>query len=133
MNQEIFRSDKYFIMFDFKTSHRQLLLRAQKGGEVKYNTDIIFFDTTYVQLLSGMKSISIKLCDGLANMNYSPVRKYLSNSETNHLFEIESESEKYYIAASFVRVFENELEFHESILGFSGLGREMEIASSFRS
>jgi hypothetical protein len=130
MNQEIFASDRYFTMFDFKISHGQFLLRAQKRGEARYNVDIVFFGTTYVQLPSGLKGVRIRICDGLVDVHYESVRKYLNSEDTNHLFEVESENEKYYVAASFVRIFENELEFSESSLGFDGMGREREIASS---
>ena len=50
----------------------------------------------------------------------------------NFLFEIESSSEAYYIAAAFVKVFENSLNFNESSLNFESKGRETEIATSLK-
>jgi hypothetical protein len=48
-----------------------------------------------------------------------------------HLFVIESGGERYYLAASFVKVFENELEFNQTSLGVLGYqGRDKEIATS---
>ena len=62
-------------------------------------------------------------------IEYESVKKYLSH-ENNNLFEIVSGAEKYYIAASFVKVFENVLEFNETSLGHEKKGLEKEIASS---
>ena len=94
-----------------------------------YNIDIIFFDTTYVQLCNKLNGVRIRMIDNAGVIDYQPVKKYL-DYESNHLFEIESASERYYIAASFVRVFENQLEFNESSLGFENRGRDRELATS---
>jgi hypothetical protein len=61
-------------------------------------------------------------------IEYSTVREYL-DFENNHLFELESNNEIYFIAASFVRVFDNSLAFNESSLHIEE-GRKIEIATS---
>ncbi len=129
MKQEIFKSDRYFTLFDTVISHGQLLLRSQKNDENEKNIDIIFFGTTYMQMFSRLKGVLISKLGSASNcINYSTVQKYLEY-DNNHLFELESNYEKYYIAASFVRVFENQLEFNESSLYIED-GRKVEIASS---
>ena len=60
---------------------------------------------------------------------YNSVDKYLSYAHST-LFEIESGSEKYYVAASFVQIFENDLQFNETSLGVIYKGRDKEIAGS---
>ncbi len=129
MKQEIFKSDRYFTTFDVLVSHGQLLLRSQKNDTYYFNIDIIFFDTIYIQLFSRLNGLSIKIVSRKDVIEYKSVSKYLSD-ENNHLFEIESEDEKYYIAASFVRVFENKLDFNETSLNFENKGREKEVATS---
>jgi len=129
MNKEIFKSDRYFTVFDYLVSHGQLLIRSDKRKGGDENIDIIFFDTSFVQLFTMLFGMTIRIVDKSTVANYISVNKYLSDEE-NNLFEIESGGEKYYIAASFVRVFENELEFNETSLGYENKGREKEIAGS---
>jgi hypothetical protein len=129
MNKEIFKSDRYFTVFDYLVSHGQLLIRSDKRKGGNENIDIIFFDTSFVQLFTMLFGITIRMVAKSTVANYISVNKYLSEEE-NNLFEIESGGEKYYIAASFVRVFENELEFNETSLGYENKGREKEIAGS---
>ena len=108
MTTEIFKSDRYFTVFDYLVSHGQLLLRSDKRKGCKENIDIIFFDATFIQLFTMLNGVAIKLVIAGDTIDYKSVNKYLSYKESN-LFEIESAEEKYYLAASFVKVFENEL------------------------
>ena len=130
MNQEIFKSARYFTLFDVIVSHSQLLLRSQKNNDCENNIDIIFFDTTYIQIFTRLNGISVrKIEDSIKVKNYNTIEKYLNN-KNNHLFEVKSNGEKYYIAASFFKVFENQLNFDETSLNFDNKGREKEIATS---
>ena len=71
--------------------------------------------------------VAIRYADKSAIEEYTSVENCVSFEKCN-LFEIESGGERYYIAASFVKVFENELEFHETSLGYENLDRQKEIA-----
>ena len=129
--KEIFKSDRYFTVFDFIISHGQLLLRASKGDDNIKNIDIIFFGARYIQLFTSLSSISIRIVDKNKDLiNYDSVSSFLNNDE-NYLFEIETNNEKFYIGASYFKVYENELEFNETSLGLGEFkGREKEIAGS---
>ena len=129
MNKEIFNSDRSFTVFDYFISHGQLLIRSKKGDNQKYNIDIIFFDTTFLQLFTILYGLTIRMVSKDEFNKYDSVNKYL-NYDNSNLFEIISANEKYYIAASFVKIFENELEFDETSLGMLHRGREKEIAGS---
>jgi len=131
MSKEIFKSNKYFTVFDFVISHGQLLLRASKDEDNFKNIDIIFFGTRYIQLFTSLSGLSISLVENNKEIiNYSTVNSFLSTNE-NYLFEIETKNEKYYVGASYFKVYENELEFNETSLGFNEIkGREREIAGS---
>jgi len=52
---------------------------------------------------------------------YSSIEPILQN-ENNHLFEIETNEEKFYLISSYFKVFENDLEFHQTSLGLSNSG-----------
>ena len=126
---EIFKSDRYFTFYDIVVSHGQLLLRSQKTDELTNNIDIIFLNATYIQSFSRLWGIKIsRVEDSIDVINYDTVKKYLGYKD-HYLFEIESNNEKYYIAASSLRVFENQLEFSESSLNYS-VNKGIEIATS---
>lgn len=131
MSEIIYNSDRYFTLFDFSISHAQLLIRSCKNDEYKKNIDIIFFDVKFQQVITRFYGLSIrKVPPEQTQLSSKVVVGYLTGSE-NHLFELTSNNEKYLVAASFFRVYENELEFTETSLGFAGYrGREKELASS---
>jgi len=131
MNKEIFTSDRYFVVSDFLISHGQLLLRSEKAKGHGVNIDIIFFGTTYMQLFTYLHGVTIRIAKNKGDIDYGSVSSHLSYKD-NYLFEIETgKGEVYYIAASFFKVYENELAFGETSLGVLHYkGREIEISSS---
>lgn len=112
-------------------SHGQLLLRSNKSKNEKTNIDIIFFDTNYIKLNSSIYGIEISNIDNQKGTEYESINLFLSYPNA-HLFEIKNQKgEKYFVGASFVRIFENELNFNETSLGVLDYkGRDDEIASS---
>jgi hypothetical protein len=117
-------------MFDIVVGHGLLLLRSAKNEQLTQNVDIIFFSTTYIQSYTMLEGVRIrKIASNDSIVNYPTVKKELGYNNT-YLFEVESNNEKYYIVASFVRVFENELDFLESSLG-RVVDKGTEIANSF--
>lgn len=131
MNQIIFESDRQFVLFDHFSSHDQLLFRSNMAKGYPHNIDVIFFSTKYIQVNTQLKGISIKRIENTEMVNYASVNEYLSYP-TNNLFQITTlDGERYYIAASFFRVFENQLGFYETSLGvLEYKGRDHEIAAS---
>ena len=127
----IFKSDRYFVLFDYLISHGQLLLRSQKAKGHDQNIDIIFFDATYIQVFAYLDGVAIRKTENATGFGYNSVSSYLGHNN-NSLFEVETKlGEKYYIAASFFRVYENELEFGETSLGvLQYKGREKQISAS---
>ena len=131
MHKEIFKSKRHFTIFDFDISHGQLLLRASKDDDNINNIDIIFFGTRYIQLITSLLGVSIRLANDNQNLNNYNSLNSISDNLENHLFEINSTDESFYIGASYFKVYENELEFKETSLGlFEVKGRDKEVARS---
>ncbi len=128
MQTENFKSNRHFTIKDFLISHGQLLIRSSKSEAHNTNIDIILFDVHYIQMPTSFNGISIK-----ALPHQKDIIKYHSIStlleyKDNFIFEIETNMEKYYVVASYFKVFENDLEFHETSLGvLESIGREKEI------
>lgn len=126
MGEEIFISERYFVLFDYLVSHGQLLLRSDKRKGYDFNLDVIFYDTHFIQMFSMLNGISIRLIDKPPVLYYENITTYLKY-ENNNIFEIESAGEKFFIAASYVRIFENNLEFNKTSLDFEEKDRGREI------
>ncbi|WP_312992702.1 hypothetical protein [Chryseobacterium flavum] len=128
MSKKIFKSDRYYTITDFNASHSQLLLRSGKDDIFEENVDIIFFNVKYMQIFTSFNGLIIK------KINTNPTDYILLDSilnfDENYLFEIETQDNKYYISASFFKVYENDLEFNETSLGLLFKGRDKQIADS---
>lgn len=129
MKQIIFTSDRCFKFHNYYISHKQLLIRSPKEGNQKFNIDIIFFSTDFLQVPTWLSGTTISSVEKNTLATYESVRESLSYPSTN-LFEISSGEEKFYIVAGFFHVFENELEINETSLGMDYVGREKRIAGS---
>ncbi|TGD76794.1 hypothetical protein [Hymenobacter wooponensis] len=127
----LFDSNRKFLLFDALVSHGQLLLRAEKNEEHASNIDLLFFDTTYVQLPTQLlHGISIHQELSGKRFGYQRVDQGLDR-QYQTLFELRTGPECYYIAAAFFRAYVNTLPFGETSLGvLTYQGREKEIASS---
>ena len=121
MSATIYNSDRYFTIFDFSISHSQLLLRSSKNENQNTNIDVIFFDVKFQQLSTYLMGLEISIKN---NQKTSMAKK-------DNFFILKSNNEEYHVVASFVKVYENHLNFGETSLGvLQNKGREVEIASS---
>lgn len=127
MQNKVFSSDRPFRVWGYLVSHDQLLLRSAKIKGYEENIDVVFFGVSYFQLFTILPGLTIRKINPKTEVIYDSVKKELVY-EGNKLFEVIGGDERYLIVAAFVRIFENDLEFDESSLGFSELGREKEIA-----
>ncbi len=103
-------------MCDYTMGLGQLLLRSSKNSVNKTNIDIVFFDTTFVQVYWNLDGIKISDISPIAFNDYKSVNDYLKKPGS-HLFQLESQEERYLIAASFIKIYENNLHFNVSSLG----------------
>ena len=131
MKIKIFNSERYFTVHDYFLSHKQLLLRSSKDEINLENIDIVFFGVEYIQLCTSLKSILINKIDWDKNLFHSNSIETFLSREKNSVFELTSNEEKFYVAASIVKIYLNELEYNQTSLGLhSVIGRQKEIASS---
>ena len=127
MEDNVFSSDRPFRVWGYHVSHDQLLLRSPKIKGYKENIDIVFIGVIYLQLFTMLSGLTIRKIDWNTEVMYESVMNEI-NYEEDNLYEVVSGNEKYLIVAACVCVFENDLEFGESSLGFSDRGREKEVA-----
>jgi hypothetical protein len=130
MNNMKFESDRYFTVSDYLASHGQLLVRSPRDDDNSKTIDVIFFGVRYLQLPTWLMGISISaIPDGQSRIRYDSVSGIVAGD--NHVFEVLTCGESFYIVGSHFRVYENDLEFGETSLGLeSPPGRQKEIALS---
>lgn len=111
----IYKSNRKFNLTDYFDSHGQMLLRSYKDEEYDYNIDIIFFGVSYINMPISFKNLVITVIepnDVLNELVYSQKIK-----QNDRIFEILSDKMKFYIYASFFKVYKNYLDFNETSLG----------------
>ena len=103
-----------------------MLLRSAMNESHNYNIDIIFFGVKYISACVNMSDISIyENEDSLINNAFNAYR-----SSDEKLFTIDSGNTKMFVLCSHFRVYENNMRFEESSLGFDMSGRENMVYSS---
>ena len=127
-NRNIFNTKRYFTISDYFPSHKQLLIRSSKTNENSKNIDVVFFGVNYLQIPTSFKGMSIDVLDK-DDLIITKELETFRNLGNNYIFKISSEKSISFLVASFVRVFENSLEFNETSLGISNgtKGREVEL------
>lgn len=78
-------------------------------------------------MLDGVKISSINKNE---HKGYEPVSKYLDNPNAN-LFQLESKGDIYYIGASFVKIYENNLDFNTTSLDMDEPDKGILLATSY--
>jgi len=127
-----FSSDRTFTVFDFNVSHSQLLLRSQKSEGNQNNIDIIFFGVSFLHIPSSIWGISIEdVTNNSTKLNELGNCLDQTGFPASKVFAIKTKNVQYYIIGGFFKVYQNQLEFHETSLGvLEYRGREIEIASN---
>lgn len=125
-----FSSDRFFTVFDFNVSHSQLLLRSQKSEGIQNNIDIIFFGVRFLHIPSSIWGISVEdVTNDPATLNELGNCLDQTGFPAAKVFAIKTKNVQYYVIGGFFKVYQNQLEFHETSLGvLEYIGREFEIA-----
>lgn len=106
--EPIFCSDRMFEVWRYTVSHRQLLIRSNKGGSSATRLEVLFKDVAFMAVPSVMKGLSIteygtkddELPDSLNSLNIS-----------KPWYRIEADGAVGYVAASAVVTNEDNLEY----------------------
>lgn len=116
-----YESERPFNVYDYLISHGQLLIRSDKNKGFDDNIDIIFFSTDYIQIPTYMRGLSLRKIPKPTG----PIIGLPDNLQSSDdIYQVESERQKHYVVAGFVRIFSNQLDLGQSSLGFEESGRE---------
>ena len=115
----IYESDQYFRYYDFHISHNQLLIRGDKIEDGKYNIDLIFDGTEWLNCPTKFDGIKIYLLS-----DKDILVRGLENQFNHRIFMIATQSKEYFIKAGNLRIFKNDLGFYESSIDMTGNGQE---------
>ena len=118
----MFQSDRHFQLWDYRVSHRQLLIRSPQSPGISTNIDLVFWAVEMLSVPSSFKGLEMRKGDisDAARLSVSP-------SSDVSVFIIETDEQTFAIAAGGCKVFENELDIFESSIGFSAAdeGRDL--------
>lgn len=100
--------ERVFKLWYYTVSHGQMLLRS-KATEGKSNIDIYFGDVEYIEIPTKINEIEI-LQTTQADIDY--IMQRIVNTD-KRITVISSESRRYYVVSSVVKVLENVLDMFE--------------------
>lgn len=115
----VFESDKYFNLYDFHISLKQLLIRGDKIVNDKLNIDIVFVGTEFLNCPTKFEGIKIFILS-----EQDIIENDMDNTSNHRIFMIITQNKEYYIKAGNLRIYKNNLGFYESSIDLSGLGQE---------
>jgi hypothetical protein len=103
-----------FRLWDFRTSHDQLLLRSPRSTEDAKNLDIAFVGVECVALPTKLRDLSIDVpSDDELHEAERALGRPIPKSQ---VFVIESGAHRHLVVAAAVKIFENDLDMFESRL-----------------
>jgi hypothetical protein len=125
----LFTSDRYFTIFDFHISHSQLLLRSSKGEKHQSNVDVIFFNVKFLQTPVSLWGISIEeIAESDAQLLELKHQFGEIEYKASRVYSVTTKKKEFYVICSFIKIFENQLEFDQTSLGvLNPIGREVEL------
>lgn len=100
--------ERVFKLWYYTVSHRQMLLRSI-GTKEKCNMDIYFGDVLYIEIPTKINAIEI-LQTSQADIDY--IAQRIGNTNET-ITVLSSESRKYYVVSSVVKVLENGLDMFD--------------------
>lgn len=107
----MFSSERRFRLWDYKVSHKQLLIRSPRGADVETNVDLVFWGVERMDLATSF--------DGLV----------LSTTDEGH-FQIQTDGKFFQVVASGFKVLENSLDiFDSSLEGFAATSENRDLGT----
>lgn len=114
----LFRSERYFHIWDYSVSHSQLLIRSARDerDDSSDNIDLIFSAVFYVELPTRLYGLAIENAD---SRDFQHVSKLMMDQNRgDRLFCVLTGECRYHIGARHFKVFTNRLHPAESSLDF---------------
>lgn len=107
----LYFKDRTFKLWKYSVSFSTLLMRSPKTSDSLTNIDLIFYGVKLIKMPSIFK------CHCLTSLSFSQdatiLKEVGSETPKEEVFILKSDSESYYIIASFFNIEENEKEFWE--------------------
>lgn len=106
-----FESNSIFNLWSYDVSHSCLLLRGKrslplKGIEDNKNLDLFFYATSYIEIKDFFRGVLIK---SASKKEIAYLKQRTTIDENTNAYVITSENKRYFIVASSLSIFENEL------------------------
>jgi hypothetical protein len=102
----MYKSQRFFQLWQYTTSHNQLLLRSNKRDEYSTRIDILFKDVSVIVLQPFLEGLQVELCDSL-----ELPRNFNFKVGPRNLYKVVSVDTSGYIAAASMAVHEDEGEY----------------------
>lgn len=111
-----FRSDRYFQLWDYSVSHKQMLLRSPKSPDVAMNFDIVLWGVEYIDLATSLQGLSITspTCEDVTRAGQA--MGYTVDPSHVHCFA--SGDRRFVVVAHGYKVLRNDLDIFESSLEY---------------
>ena len=110
----VFQSDRCFQLWQYKVSHKQLLVRSPRTLKIQYNIDIIFWGVGAVDIPTTLNGLT--LSDVAAGEGSTADDAPTNRSSALTRFRITSGGRRYSVTAIGSQVFRNHLDIFESSL-----------------
>ncbi|MEP7103291.1 MAG: hypothetical protein ABI721_01105 [Candidatus Dojkabacteria bacterium] len=103
-----------FSLVGWSPTFGRILYRSPGDHKDTINLDIVFIDTKYINAPTQFELESIKEVTQLdEGMNFLSNNKIAALEQDLKVFELSTKTQKFYIVASFISMFENKLELLE--------------------
>ncbi len=106
---KLFTSERFFEVWRYTVSHRQLLLRSNKNNSNSTRIEILFKNVIFMLIVPTLKNLTITLCEPSADA--FPYWNIIG--EGRNLYRLNADGFVGYVAAGSVSTGEDELEYDQ--------------------
>jgi hypothetical protein len=107
----LFRSDRYFQLWDYQVSHRWMLVRSPESPRIRHNVDVLFFGVQFMAIPTYFEGLEL----GKATPeDAASVRRLVGEPDMPKLYYLSSSDGRYFVSALGFKVYENDLDIFES-------------------
>lgn len=109
----MYQSERVFKVWDYNTSHQQLLIRSPMTPGIETNIDMLFWGVKFLQLETTLRGIAVSRLEDHSAVT-KPARRFIEDGCS--VFSLKSRDAECLLIASGFRVLENEFDIFESTI-----------------